>query len=259
MLNYIKSEFYRNLHSKGNYIYLFGCMSFVIFLNGVLAVFANNTPNFAYAGTWFSFSSLYSSMGIPLVLCLLMVAVVFGQEHKSHTLKNSISYGIPRGEIYFGKFIVLLIIALINLIFISAAYIGSGLILLDNSGSVYLNELIRALIACMPLFLISATVAHCFYFIFENETAVVMCWVSIMIIIPKVLELLGARVEVIRKIAQFMPWNIVKDITKGSGDHKFIFFWSSQQGLINCFIVGIIGTIVFYLLGMKLFEKVEIK
>lgn len=56
-----------------------------------------------------------------------------------------------------------------------------------------------------------------------------------------------------------MPWNIVKNITEGSGDHKFIFFWSSQQGLINCFIVGIVGTLVFYLLGMKLFEKVEIK
>ena len=114
------------------------------------------------------------------------------------------------------------------------------LLLLDNSGSIYLNELIRALIACIPLFLVSATVAHCFYFIFESETTVVMWWVSIMVIIPKVMELLGARVEILRKIAKLMPWNIVKNITEGSGDHKFIFFWSSQQGLINCFIVGIV-------------------
>lgn len=259
MLNYIKSEVYRNLRSKGNYIFLFGCMAFVLFINGVLAGFANSTPNFPYANTYFSFSSLYMSMGIPIALCLPMVAVVFGQEYKSHTLKNSISYGIARSEIYFGKFIVLLVIALINLILISLVYIGSAFLLLDNSGSIYLNELIRALVACMPLFLVSATVAHCFYFIFENETTVAMWWVSVMMIIPKILELLGARVEILRKIAQFMPWNIVKNITDGSEAYKFIFFWSSQQGLINCFIVGIVGALVFYLLGMKLFEKVEIK
>lgn len=259
MINYIKSEVYRNIRSKGNYIFLFGCIAFVIFINGVLAGFVNNDPNFPYANTYFSFSSLYMSMGIPIALCLPMVAVIFGQEYKSHTLKNSISYGIARSKIYFGKFVVLLIIALINLILISSVYIGSALLLLDNSGSIYLNELIRALIACMPLFLVSATVAHCFYFIFESETTVVMWWVSIMVIIPKVMELLGARVEILRNIAKFMPWNIVKNITEGSGAHKFIFFWSSQQGLINCFIVGIVGTLAFYLLGMKLFEKVEIK
>ena len=36
MLNYLRSEIYRNLRSKGNYLFILGAMAFVVFLNGVL-------------------------------------------------------------------------------------------------------------------------------------------------------------------------------------------------------------------------------
>lgn len=259
MLNYIKSEVYRNLRSKGNYIFLFSCMAFVIFLNVVLVLFAKQDPKFPYANTYFSFTSLYSSMTFPLTLCLILAATVFGQEHKNHTLKNAISYGIERHNIYFGKFIVLIFIALINLVLISGAFIISGLLLLENSGAIYLQELIRALAACTPLFLISVTVAYCFLFAFESETTAAVWWLVIMVIAPKVFELLGHRIEILNKLATAMPWNIVKNITQGSEARRFIFYWSSQQGFINCFIIGIVGTLIFYLLGLKMFKKVEIK
>ncbi|WP_264319224.1 MULTISPECIES: hypothetical protein [Clostridia] len=36
MLNYFRSEIYRNLHSKGNYMFILGVMLFVVFLNVIL-------------------------------------------------------------------------------------------------------------------------------------------------------------------------------------------------------------------------------
>ena len=36
MLYYCRSEIYRNLHSKGNYMFILGVMLFVVFLNVIL-------------------------------------------------------------------------------------------------------------------------------------------------------------------------------------------------------------------------------
>lgn len=259
MINYVKSEVYRNLRSKGNYIFLFGCMAFVLFLNIMLASFAHKDPNFAYANTYFSFTSLYMNMAIPLILCLPMVSIIFGQEYKSHTLKNVISYGISRKDIYLGKFIITLVVGLINLILITGAYLISANLLLENSGAIYLYEMIRAIIACIPLFLVGATLAHCLYFVFESENTALVLWIGIMIVVPKIMNLLGARIKVFRDISSIMPWNIVNNITEGSEAHKFIFYWSSKQGLINCFMIGIVGAIIVYLIGLKIFENIEIK
>lgn len=259
MINYIKSEMYRNLRNKSNYMFLGGCMVLIVFLNLVLHMILKNDPNFIYATTKFSFSSLYTSMTLPLILCVPLTSTVFGQELKNHTLKNTISYGIPRWQIYFGKFIMVLIIALINLVVVSGTHIACGYLLLQNSGDLYLNELIRALIACIPLFLVAVSAAHCLYFIFDNENTAIVYWAIIMVVIPTILSMLGRRVEILNKIASFTPWIMMRDIRESEGAHNLIMYWCSQEGFINCFIVGLIGTIIFLIIGMKRFEKIEIK
>ncbi|MEG2193997.1 MAG: ABC transporter permease [Terrisporobacter sp.] len=259
MINYLKSEVYRNIRNKGNYIFLLGCIAFVIFLNIVLSMFLKSDHNFPYATTKFSFSSLYSSMAAPIILCVPLVSIVFGQELKNHTLKNTISYGIPRNQIYLVKFIMILLISLINLILVSGVHIISGYLLLQDSGVFYLNELIRALIACIPLFLVSVSLAHCLYFTSNNENSVMVWWVIIMIVIPTLLAMLGNRIAILGTISEWMPWNIVGNITQGEGTHSLMMYWCTQKGLINCFIAGIVGTLIFYIFGMKKFEKLEIK
>lgn len=49
MLNYIKSELYRNVHSKGNYLYLIIPMILVIALNVTLYLFLQVEDTFHYA------------------------------------------------------------------------------------------------------------------------------------------------------------------------------------------------------------------
>ena len=258
MTNYIKSEVYRNLKSKGNYIFLFGGMGFAIFLNVALGLFSNSQVNFPYGNTKFSFSSFYASMSLIMILCLPLVATIYGHEFKHHTLKNSISYGIPRNQIYFGKFLMELIISVINLICISGVYIISAYVMLENSGIVYLNELLRSLIACFPLLIMSITVAHCFYFIFENETTVGVMWVGVMVVIPMIVNMAGRGISFLEKVAYWMPWNIMNNAVYDSIAQTLVMHWSSQEGFIECFIVGAIGTIIFYVLGLILFNKREI-
>ncbi|WP_270943078.1 ABC transporter permease subunit [Romboutsia lituseburensis] len=259
MLNYIKSEFYRNINTKGNYIFLFGFMAFACFLNIVLGIFANNDASFRYGSTNFSFSSFYTSMGAIMIICLPFVLLICGQEFKHSTLKNSISYGISRSQIYFSKFFVEIVIGTINLVLISASYIISAYIMLEDSGILHFNYLIRAIVACIPLFLVGVILAHCLYFILENEISVWTTWIILMIVVPKILSMLGRKIVAFDKIASCMPINIMSTYTYHKGSVSVFMSWNNQDVFIKCFIVGIIGTIIFYTLGLVLFKKRDIK
>lgn len=259
MLNYIKSEFYRNINTKGNYIFLFGFMAFACFLNIVLGTFANNDHSFRYGSTAFSFSSFYTCMTPIILICLVFVSLMCSQEFKHNTLKNSISYGISRSQIYFSKFFVEIVIGTINLVLISASYIISAYIMLEDSGILHFNYLIRAIVACIPLFLVGVILAHCLYFIFENEISVWTTWIIIMMVIPKILSMLGKKIVVFNKISSCMPINIMSTYTYQEGSVSVLMSWMDKQVFIKCFVVGIIGTIIFYTLGLVLFKKRDIK
>lgn len=259
MINYLKSEVYRNIRSKTNYVFLFGSMGFVILINVALGIYANGQVDFPYGNTRFSFLSFFTAMGVPMILCFVLVSIVNGQEFKYHTLKNSISYGISRSQIYFSKFLMEIIISLINLICISGAYIISAYTMLENSGIVYLNDLFRALIACVPLFVVSVMVAHCLYYMLDSEITVGVVWAILIIVIPQVLAMAGRGILIFRKIASWMPWNIIGSSSYDEVTRRMVMIWSSQEGLIKCFIVGIMGSVIFYVLGLELFKRREIK
>lgn len=136
MLNYIKSEFYRNFNTKGNHIFLFGSIGFVIFINVALGLFANSQTNFPYGNTKYSLSSFYTFIGLLMIISVYLVSLTFGQEFKNSTLKNSIAFGISRNQIYLGKFLVEVVICTINLVLISSAYVIAAYVMLEDSGIV---------------------------------------------------------------------------------------------------------------------------
>lgn len=259
MLNYIKSEFYRNINTKGNYIFLFGGMAFVIFLNVALGLFANSHTDFLYGNTKYSLSSFYTFMEILMIICLPLVSLIYGQEFKHHTLKNSIAFGISRSQIYLGKFLMEVIICTINLLLISSAYVIAAYLMLEDSGIVYLKEFIQAIIGCYPLLLVSLTAANCFYFIFDDENSAVLVWAIVMIVIPWLLNIAGREIKILKEIASYMPRNLIANATFDEESQKIIMSWSSQEGFIKCFVVGIIGVVIFYTIGLIIFKKKEIK
>ncbi|MEG1254865.1 ABC transporter permease [Clostridium sp.] len=259
MLNYIRSEIYRNLRSKGNYRFIGGAMAFVVLLNVILGMFLKMDAAFPYGNTKFAFSSLYASLAFPLMLCIAIASLAFGQEYKNSTLKNSVSFGISRSSIYFSKFLMSIILSVISIVCISFAFIISAYALLENSGVEYLNILISSLMSCAPLFLVSLTVAHCFYFIVDTEMNVIGFWVMIVAVIPQLLSMAGRRSEICKTIASYTPWVMVSDVTFSEVTNELVLGWSTPGGLLKCIIVGIVGSAVFYMIGLELFKKKEIK
>lgn len=60
-------------------------------------------------------------------LLTIVVDAVFSDEYKYGTLKNTISFGISRAEIYFGKLIVEIILMLVTIALVLVVYTASGL------------------------------------------------------------------------------------------------------------------------------------
>ena len=95
-----------------------------------LAAVAHNEESFPYATTKFAIGLYLGSFQAVFLLCITVASIVFGNEYTNHTLKNSISYGINRSSIYFGKLIVEILYAFIAFAIITGIDIGSAYLLL---------------------------------------------------------------------------------------------------------------------------------
>lgn len=259
MINYIRSEVYRNLRSKGNYLFIISLMAFAVFLNIVLWLFVKSNANFPYATTKYAFSSIYSSLQLLMILCSFTVSLISGQEYKNKTLKNTVSFGISRSAIYFSKLLISVIYSLIAGILVCGTFIITAYLLLENSGVEHIKILINSLIIAIPIFLFCITLANSLYFNIDKEMNVSMLWIIIVIVIPELLAMIGKRNEFFNLMASFMPWNIVGDVSFNEVTNKLVLGWMSSEGALKSIIVSIIVCLIFYFIGLEIFKKREIK
>ena len=254
MSSYLKSEIYRLVHSKGTYIFIACCTAVVVLLEVLLAVFPTQ-----YTTTKYAFSSMFSNLGVVMMLCLSIVSVVFAEESKNHTLKNAVAYGISRSDIFFGRLMAELLLAIISFVIVIGAYIAGGYMLLANSGQIYLTELITGMAGAIPILILCVVFTHALYYIVDNEITLSVIWFVIIFAIPKIIGLLGMKVEAAAAIAKWMPWFIITDVGSDTETGAFIIGWLTQDGMMRCLLVGIIGSIVFYIIGLAALNKKEIK
>ena len=125
MLNYIGSELYKTFRRKYTKIALAVIALLCIAGNALVRMV------FSMAGTLDSAYPFYLGiMLMPMCFALLTIVVdaVFSDEYKYGTLKNTISFGISRAEIYFGKLIVEIILMLSTIALVLVVYTASGLL-----------------------------------------------------------------------------------------------------------------------------------
>lgn len=259
MSSYILSECYRLLRNTWSYLFIGICSLLLLSSNIVLAAVSASESKFPYATTAFSFGNVDTSMSLVYILCLTVTGIVFGNEYANHTLKNSISYGINRASIYFGKFIVEVIYAIFAFTIIIGIHILSAYLLLENSGGKELEALIRACLASLPLLISGLATMNCFAFMIENNGGSVAASCGIMIALPLVSNLLGMKFVLFKKLSEVLPWNILSDNKYDEVKDAVILYWDSAKGFKNCWLIGIAETVIIIIIGFLVFRKKEIK
>lgn len=258
MINYIRSELYRLVRNRGAYLFILVCSVLLTSANVVLAAVAHNEETFPYATTNFAFGMFLGSFPAVFLLCITVASIVFGNEHTNHTLKNSISYGINRGSIYFGKLIVEILYAIIAFAVITCLDIATAYLLLENSGPDILEMLLKFTFAALPQLLFALAVTNCFLFIIESNGAAISAIIGVSVAYPIVNGYLGMKFELFARLNKILPWNIINSI---NFDEKLqmIAPWAGKDGYTNSWLFGLLWMIVFIVFGFTVFRRKEVK
>jgi ABC-type transport system involved in multi-copper enzyme maturation permease subunit len=198
-------------------------------------------------------------MAIVYILCISVSLLVFGNEHSNHTMKNTVTYGIPRGNIYFGKIFVQIMYAIIAFAIIAGVHVSSSYLLLENSASNDLNIYIRTFLACLPFFVFGLACANTFSFILEGSGGAVAASSGIMLAFPLVCNLLGMKFEVFAELGKLLPANIINFTHYDAAAEAMIMYWDTSAGFANCWLYGMVQTIIIVTIGYLLFRRKEIK
>lgn len=259
MINYLKSELYRILYRKGTYLFILICSALLVSSNVVLALVDKAEENFPYATTYFSLGNLITNFPFIFLICIGVASMIFGNEHNNHTMKNNISYGLSRGRIYFGKFIIEVIYSLIAFFIISGCHVGSAYLILEHSSPKVLEMLLDTFVVTLPLLLLSLATTNSFAFIMEGTGSAIASTIGVLLAFPLVTNFLGMKFKVFRDLASVLPWNMINNL-----DYDFVNFqllqpWEGMKGYYMYWTAGMVQLIIICAIGYMVFRRKEIK
>lgn len=150
MVNYLSAECYKAFHRKYFYLFLAAILAlasaFMVLLR-VEGLRQTQTAEGMIMVQQVSVSELLGILAMSLSsgLYFLLVAedVVFSDQYKYNTLKNEVSYGLPRIRIYLGKLISSAIVAVVMCGGLIGGYLGLSFLLFP--GGEGLRESFRTL------------------------------------------------------------------------------------------------------------------
>ncbi len=259
MISYIKSELYRILHNKGSYLFILICSALLISANVILALVGHSDKTFRYDNTGFSLSLLYTSLSMIFILCISVTSIVFGNEYNHHTMKNTVSYGIYRGSLYFGKLIATFIYAVSAFLIIVGLFVLSSYALLENSDSQYLMRLFKACFVALPLLLYAVAASNCFFFLVESTGGAIAAMVGVLVAFPEISNYLAMKFKFFQMLAKILPWNLINKISFEADVSNLLLPWEGKAGYYNYWIFGMLQMALFVILGYIIFRKKEIK
>ena len=256
MMNYIKSELYRMVHSRMIYVTALGFAGAPLLLNGLLYATFRTMPDNAYSYTSFSHSFLIS---LPMFFCVaafIVVLSLYEGDKKTGNMKNVVASGISRVKIFAGQIVVSLVACYSILITTLAVYILSARLLLVDAGPATWMDLVKEALVMSPIAISALILAVVVTMVFEKTFVAVMVWSGILYFIPTVFFYVGIRYPVIWKISEWMPDNFLSYIEVNTSVCNPM--WDTLEGLTKCMVAGAVGIVVFGLAGLCLVRKKEI-
>lgn len=258
MRNYIKSEWYRVTHTSTIYMFTGVLAGLALLVNLVLWFLDKVDPTFPYGTTAFSLSNLVCMMTMLFYVGMILVYLIFADDKKNGSLKNSIAFGISRTEIFLGKCVVSTLISLISLAVILVVFLGSAVLLLEPGVEPHAVKITLQGVACViPMAVASEILGIAFCNFCQKEVVAGIDWYVVMVAIPQICFIIGLKFEPWAKIAAWMPNNYLsKEIMVNMSGWNCL--WQTPEGIAKCLISGFIGLIVFLVFGLIVSKKQEV-
>lgn len=231
MLNYTNAEFYKVFRRKYLYVTFLSILVLAALLcSGFIFVNAGGSHvDFSHGAT-----NVVMVLSVGLYAAILVCDMVFSDQYKSNTLKNEVSFGIPRARIYLGKLAVEVVIGVVMSVLVIGFYVGMCWLTLYASPQ---EETFRTLeiigycvLASIPQWLAALALTNMFFFLVKGNTLATFLTVGVIAVVPMVLELsyllFGGQFPQVAKVMyaihQHMPTVMVGRACEIVGDWGFI-------------------------------------
>lgn len=147
MINYIKADIYRSLNKLSYWIY-------TAILAIIAVIFTYVIYNIHREVSSFDFNtvSIIAPYGFiaPVYILIVFIESITGDEIRSGTLKNVVSYGVSRNTVAISKVIATVIISMVSAVIILAIFSVSVLLFFTGEKHTLIELINRVLIASVP-------------------------------------------------------------------------------------------------------------
>ncbi|MDL2225238.1 ABC transporter permease [Eubacteriales bacterium OttesenSCG-928-M02] len=256
MLNYMKAEFFKTTHRKGFYLLTGVFVGLCLVVHGIY-VFA--LPSQAH-GDYINELLLMGIALLPLPVFLIATisSMTTGEEQRHDTLKNAVMGGMNRTAIFFGKYIVSLVISLISACLILVAYAGAPMLLFGTGGldATLLGELGLRLLGSLPIYMACLALATLLGLNMKSNTGSIFGYLAIFFFSNPILYyLFGKIVPFFRTLADYTLSSQLEGMYMTGG----VYHPMTMRYVNEAMLVGIITLGIFLALGALLFQRREIK
>lgn len=248
MFNYIKAELYRNLNRPYIWTYSLIFAGLTLALNIILKL--ARVPNMDLGSV---FALLNQLMILPIYLVAASIEISTSEEQKNLTLKNTVTFGIPRSIIALSKVIVAIIISFIVAIIIYTVYLGSGAILfgINPGNSTVIADTCIRILAALPAWIGAISVGTLLALMINNPTSAAFSYAGVFVGVSPIVDLLRTFVS--------HKFDIVKEVLLTTQLKSLSAEVVTSDVLIKAVLIGIIYTVLFTGLSMVYIKKKEIK
>ena len=258
MLNYIRAEIYKLLRRPYTYITL----GVLLALEGLYAsMFAFHNSHSLSTPFGGAIVSIVEMGIIGFCMCLLTGDMVFAGQYKNSTLKNEVSFGLSRAQIYLGKLIAQTLLSIAYLVVMMAFFIALCAVCLPmEAGTFYSAPEALVIVgyflaAGLPLW-VGAQAALCMcLFLVNGEMASSFFYVGIVFVLETILDVAGLLIgggvgRLLLEVVQYFPVRMLSEAKAVVGDPVYL----GQSWLVGAFWV-----VVCTAIGLYGFHRKEIK
>lgn len=203
MVKYLNAECYKVFRRKYPYVFV-GVLLFLI-AGLQFLLYAENLGGRVTVSDLLNILSMLLSAG--LYLLMMAADMVFSEQHKYNTLKNEVSFGLPRIRIYLGKLLSSTLVAVVLCAVLVGGYLGLSLLLFPTGDEFvgHLQIFGLSLLMSLPLWLGGLAFFCMLQFLLKGSTASTIVYIMVIALLGSgFLQLMSLFIPSLEPIADFV-------------------------------------------------------
>lgn len=251
MVKYLNAEFYKAFQRKYLYIFVGVCLALVAFLLFLIRVESRSMVNDVITmrvNMGDLVGIVVQGLGTGLYLLMIAADIVFSEQYKYNTLKNEVSFGLPRLRIYFGKLLASFFVAAVLCLVLLGGYLAlSGLLFpLGAEIGESLRMLALCLLMALPLWIGGLSLFHMLQFFLKGSTAASIVYIMVLGVGSGFLDMMGLFLPTMKPVADLVrtislntPFNLM--VRQGPESAMGYAWLLGMSYLVISSLVGVIG------------------